>query len=232
MKDAILNKIHKFVDNLIDTDKNLTQQTIDKLSFNDFSILKDLSIDDLRIINRIILRSANGLGVNSEHQGTEEENRYNYLGNRLYVHLAGIITAEIFRKEAMYHGGTSEFHKLPIELYIKIILLISPNDLNELKITSKAHYEMFDSFIKDLNNLMEKSESEFKKILHQLSIQQLTNLKYYIKKYHYISYNEDEYAAQPFDEDEFITRQNEYYNNEKNKKFIELIDNKIATFAH
>jgi len=235
LKDAILNKIDKFVDNLIDSDKNLTQQTIHKLSFNDFYILKDLSIDDLRIINKIILRSAHGLGVNSEHQGTKEENRYNDLGNKLYDHIATIINSEIARKEAIqtaHHGGAPQFHEIPTELYFKIILLISPSDLDELKITSKAHYEMFDAFINDLNNLMENSEPDFIIRLNQLTLEQLTNLKYYIRKYHYISNNDDEFAAQSLDEDEFITRQNEEYNNKKTKKFIELIDKKIATFTH
>lgn len=102
---------------------------------------------------------------------------------------------------------------LPIELYIKIILLIEPNELYNLTDTSEQCVNMFFDFIKFIEKLK------------NFDITQLKNLKYYIENYGDVSYNED--VAQPIDIDLFNAQEENLQNIKKREHLLKILIRKI-----
>jgi len=114
---------------------------------------------------------------------------------------------------------------LPIELYIKIILLIEPNELYNLTDTSEQCVNMFFDFIKFIDDIMKNKPEEFIEKLKNFDITQLKNLKYYIENYGDVSYNED--VAQPIDIDLFNAQEENLQNIKKREHLLKILIRKI-----
>lgn len=114
---------------------------------------------------------------------------------------------------------------LPIELYIKIILLIEPNELDNLTDTSEQCVDMFFDFIKFIEDIMKNKPKKFIERLKNFDITQLKNLKYYIEKYGDVSYNED--VAQPIDIDLFNAQEENLQNIKKRERLLKILIKRI-----
>jgi hypothetical protein len=114
---------------------------------------------------------------------------------------------------------------LPIELYIKIILLIEPNELDNLTDTSEQCVDMFFDFIKFIEDIMKNKPKKFIERLKIFDITQLKNLKYYIEKYGDVSYNED--VAQPIDIDLFNAQEENLQNIKKRERLLKILSKRI-----
>ena len=114
---------------------------------------------------------------------------------------------------------------LPIELYIKIILLIEPNELDNLTNTSEQCVDMFFDFIKFIEDIMKNKPKKFIERLKNFDITQLKNLKYYIEKYGDVSYNED--VAQPIDIDLFNAQEENLQNIKKRERLLKILITRI-----
>ena len=114
---------------------------------------------------------------------------------------------------------------LPIELYIKIILLIEPNELDNLTDTSEQCVDMFFDFIKFIEDIMKNKPKKFIERLKNFDITQLKNLKYYIEKYGDVSYNED--VAQPIDIDLFNAQEENLQNIKERERLLKILIKRI-----